>query len=89
MAAESNWQSVITVLDVRVAHSIAELLEAEMIAARIDRGLQMTGATSSWTVSVSPEQLDTAWNLLSRSQFTETELTFLATGELGESVDNV
>ena len=88
MTEESNWQSVISVLDVRVAHSLADLLEAEMISVRVIPDSRITDAAPSWTVLVSVEQLEAARNFLARTQFTDSELTFLATGELGGTDDS-
>jgi hypothetical protein len=88
MTEESNWQSVISVLDARVAHSIANLLEAEMISVRVIPDSRITDATPSWTVLVSVKQLEAARNLLTRSQFTDADLTFLATGELSGTDDS-
>ena len=83
MTEESTWESVISVIDVRVAHSVAELLEAEMISVRVIPDSRITDAALSWTVLVSVGQMEVARNLLAQSQFTDAELTFLATGELG------
>jgi hypothetical protein len=78
----SRWQPVISVLDAGVAHSIADLLEAEMIRVRVTRDSMTTEAVPSLTVLVPVEQLEVARNLFAQSQFTDSELTFLATGEL-------
>jgi hypothetical protein len=83
MRKESNWESVISVIDARVAHSVAELLEAELISVCVVTDSRTTDAAPSWTVLVSVEQMEVARNLLAQSKFTDAELTFLATGELG------
>jgi len=88
MTEESNWQSVISVIDVRVAHSIADLFEAEMISVRVIPDSRITDAAPSWTVLVSVDQLEAAQKLLAQSQFTDAELTFLATGKLGGADDS-
>jgi hypothetical protein len=79
----THWQPVISVLDARVAHSMADLLEAELIRVSVTPDSMTTEAVPSWTVFVPVEQLESARNLFARSQFTDSELTFLATGELG------
>jgi hypothetical protein len=86
MTEESNWQSVISVIDARVARSVAELLEAEMISVRVIRDSRISDSPS-WMVLVSVGQMDAARNLLAQSQFTDAELAFLATGELGATDD--
>jgi hypothetical protein len=67
MTEESNWESVISVIDVRVAHSVAELLEAEMISVRVIPDSRITDAAPSWTVLVSVGQMEAARNLLAQS----------------------
>ena len=84
-----QWQPVISVLDAAVAHSIADLLEAELIRVRVTPDSMTTEAVPSWTVLVLAEQLELARNLFARSQFTDSELTFLATGKLGSTDESV
>jgi hypothetical protein len=72
------------VFDLAGARSLADLLKAEMISVRVKPGSEIgAGATTPWMILVSGEQLEAARGLITRSQFTNTELTFLATGELG------
>jgi hypothetical protein len=82
MTKESNWESVISVIDAQVAHSVAELLEAEMISVRVIPESRATDAAPSWTVLVLVEEMKLARNLLAQSKLTDAELAFLATGEL-------
>ena len=86
---EPHWQPVMSVLDAGVAHSIADLLEAELIRVRVTPDSTTMEAVPSWTVLVPMEQLELARNLFARSQFTDSELTFLATGKLGSTDDSV
>jgi hypothetical protein len=80
---ESNWEPVISVTDVRIAHSVAELLKAEMISVRVQPDGWKSDAAPSWTVLVPVRQMEAARDLPAQSQLTDSELTFLATGELG------
>ncbi len=82
---ESTWQIAATVLDPRVAHSIAALLESETLLARVQPDSQTANAIECWRILVPSEQLEAAPALLGGSQLTDSELTFLATRELGGS----
>jgi hypothetical protein len=82
MTKESKWEPAISVIDVRVAHSVAELLEAEMITVQVMPDSRVTATSQSWTVLVPVGQSDAARRLLAQSHFTDAELTFPATGEL-------
>jgi len=88
MTQESKWEPAISVIDVRVAHSVAKLLEAEMISVQVMPESQIIGTSPSWTVLVPAGQSEAARQLLAQSQFTDAELTFLATGELRGAKDD-
>jgi hypothetical protein len=81
VTSKSTWKSVASLLDMRVAHSMAALLEAEAIPAQVVSGTQLIGEPL-WEISVPVESFDAARCLLEKSQFTDAELAFLATGVL-------
>ena len=81
VTSKSTWKSVASLLDMRVAHSMAALLEAEAIPAQVVSGAQLIGEPL-WEISVPVESFDAARCLLEKSQFTDAELAFLATGVL-------
>jgi hypothetical protein len=60
MTQESKWEPAISVIDVRVAHSVAKLLEAEMISVQVMPESQITGTSPSWTVLVPAGQSEAA-----------------------------
>jgi hypothetical protein len=88
MTIELKWEPAISVIDVRVARSVAELLEAELISVQVMPDSRVTEAAPSWMVLVPVGQSDAARQLLAQSQFTDAELTFLATGELRGAEDD-
>lgn len=75
-------------LDPGVARSLAELLDAELISVRMLPESGAPEAFQTWTVFVPQEQLEAVRDLLTRSQLTDSELSFLATGKLGGSKDS-
>jgi hypothetical protein len=86
--SNSTWKSVVSLLDVRVAHTIAALLEAEAIAAQVMSSSKLIGEALLWEVHVPAEQLEAACCLLAQSQLTESELSYLATGVLDGTDDS-
>ena len=85
---ESSWQSVASVLDRGVARSLADLLAAEMLSVRVEPHSGSPEAVESWRVLVPEQQSETARELLARSQLSDAELSFLATGKLDGSRDS-
>jgi hypothetical protein len=81
VTSKSTWKSVASLLDMRVAHSMAALLEAEAIPAQVVSGTKLIGEPL-WEIRVPVECFDAARCLLDKSQFTDAELAFLATGLL-------
>jgi hypothetical protein len=88
VTSKSTWTSVASLLDVRVAHAMATLLEAEAIAAQVISSSKLIGEVLLWEVHVSPDQLEAACCLLAQSQLTESELSYLATGVLDRTPDS-
>jgi len=88
VTSKSTWTSVASLLDVRVAHTIAALLEAEAIAAQVIPSSKLIGEALLWEVRVSPDRLEAACCLLAQSQLTESELSYLAIGVLNSTADS-
>jgi hypothetical protein len=87
VTSESIWKSVASLLDMRVAHTMAALLEAEAIPAQVMSGTMLIGE-ALWEVSVPANRLEAARCLLAKSQLTDSELAFLATGVLDGTDDS-
>jgi hypothetical protein len=81
VTSKSTWKSVASLLDMRVAHLMAALLEAEAIPAQVISGTKLIDEPL-WEISVPLEWFEAARCLLDKSQFTDAELAFLATGVL-------
>jgi hypothetical protein len=83
VSSESIWESVASFLDIEMAHTVAALLEAEVIPAQVIAGSKLMGEAPLWEVRVPADHLDAARCLLAQSQLSDPELTYLATGVLG------
>jgi hypothetical protein len=79
--SDSHWKPVAVVLDTLSANAIAQRLQLEGIAARIQSDTSLLGAARQCRVLVQAEDLRRAEAALSSSGFTDEELTRLATGE--------
>jgi hypothetical protein len=77
-----KWQSVVSLLDVNVAHSLAALLEAEAVPTQVTSDSKLIGEALVWEIRVPVGMLEQANRLLAQSRFTDAELTYLATGAL-------
>jgi hypothetical protein len=73
-------QTLVSVFDANAAQALATLLNDEMIPAAVITGV----APMSWDVVVLSEFLAQAWCLYDQYKPTEPELSYLATGALGE-----
>jgi hypothetical protein len=84
MASTSNsdWDVVATFPDVPSAHVLAVLLRAEGVPAELVSDTSLLGEARRCEVRVPSELVRRARWLMSQAQFTDAELTFLATGEL-------
>ena len=82
VTAKSTWQAVAPLFDVRSAHAMAGLLQAEGIPTRVTPASPGVGGAPKWEVQVPSEQLEVALILLEKSRLTDAELNYLATGLL-------
>jgi hypothetical protein len=73
---------VATFLDVPSAHVVVVLLRAEGVPAKLVSDTPLLGEARPCQVRVPSELVRRAHWLMSQAQFTDAELTFLATGEL-------
>jgi len=78
---------VATFSDVASAHALAALFRAEGVPAKVVSDTSLLGEARGCEIQVPPELAHRARLLMSQAQFTDAELTFLATGEL-EDGDN-
>jgi hypothetical protein len=78
-----EWQVVTSLLDVPSAQILAQRLIFEGVPARVISDPQLLGEGRYCEVQVPSELADRARWLLAESQFTDEELNFFATGELG------
>jgi len=85
--SNSTWQVVAAFSDVASAHATATLFRAEGVPAKIVSDTSLLGEARGCEIQVPRELVHRARWLMSQAQFTDAELTFLATGEL-EGSDN-
>jgi hypothetical protein len=82
------WEVVATLPDVASAHVLATMIRGEGVPAMVVTDSSLLGEARRSDVRVPPGLARRAHWLISQAQFTDAELTFLATGELGGD-DNV
>jgi hypothetical protein len=83
-ASDHEWQAVASVSDVPSAQVLAQRLIFDGVPARVMSGPQLLGEGRICEVQVPSVLAHRARWLLSQAQFTDEELTFLATEELGD-----
>jgi hypothetical protein len=84
-APEQEWQTVASFSDVLSAHVVAERLIAEGVPVCVKSGSQLLGESRSCEVQAPSAIAHRARWLLAAAQFTDEELNYLATGELGSN----
>jgi hypothetical protein len=77
-----TWQEFRRIPDLPSAQALVELLLAENVPARVEAPNLLPGVEGYFVVLVSDTFLHRARWVAPESQFDESELTFLATGEL-------
>jgi hypothetical protein len=82
VTSQSAWQSVASLLDEGVAHTLAALLEAEAVPTQVTSASKLVGDALVWEIRVPFAMLERAHALLDQSRFTDWELQYLATGVL-------
>jgi len=80
-----TWSVFATYGEAASAEVIAGLLRSENVPARIVSDEPMPGLAGGFCVMVPAAMLRRAEWVLSQAQLTEAELTFFATGELGDN----
>ena len=73
---------VASVYDISTAHSLAALLNAELVPAKAVAGSQVIGEARVWEVKVPSAMSERARLLLAPSLLSDAELNYLATGAL-------
>jgi hypothetical protein len=81
--SDTAWQVVATFADLASAHAIAALFRSEGVPAEVISDTSLLGEARHCEIRVPQELVHRARWLMSQAQFTDAELTFLATGELG------
>jgi len=81
-ANDQDWQTVASLSDVPSAQVLAQRLIFEGVSARVMSDPQLLGEGRNCEVQVPRVLAHRARWLMSQAQFTDAELTFLATGEL-------
>lgn len=82
-ASGQKWQAVASLSDVPSAQVLAQRLIFEGVPARVMSDPQLLGEGRGCEVQVPSVLAHRARWVMSQAQFTDAELTFLATGKLG------
>ena len=83
--AMETWREFATYSDAASAEVILGLLRSENIPARVLSDEPMPGLSRGFCVMVPAEMLRKAEWVLSQAQLTDAELSYYATGELGDN----
>jgi hypothetical protein len=78
-----KWVTAAAVSDTLSAQALCERLHAEGVSARVQSDSELLGAARQCRILVPQEALHRAKRILSEAPFTDAELAWLATGELG------
>jgi hypothetical protein len=79
--AQPTWHVVATVPDTMSAQALLTYLQAEGVPAMVQTDTALLGEARRCDILVPAESTYRARLLLAQGQFTDAELTFLATGE--------
>jgi hypothetical protein len=79
---QGEWEIIATVPDTMSAQALLTYLEAEGVPSRVQTDTSLLGEARRCDILVPPELSRRARSLLAQGNFTDAELTFLATGEL-------
>jgi hypothetical protein len=82
LTSQSSWIVVASLYDMGTAHSLAALLNAELVPAEVIAGFQVIGEARVWDVRVPSVTAERARLLLAPSLLSDAELNYLATGIL-------
>jgi hypothetical protein len=77
-----EWKIIATVPDTMSAQALLTYLEAEGVPSRVQTDTSLLGEARRCDILVPLELSHRARSLLAQGNFTDAELTFLATGEL-------
>jgi hypothetical protein len=81
--SESSWQWLMTVFDTLSAQVVTERLNGEGVPTRVRADSPLFGVARTCEIFVPARFVDRARSLLASSQFSDAELSDLATGQLG------
>jgi hypothetical protein len=80
--SDTRWRLLVCLSDVPSARILTDQLAAERISTHVVTDAAVMGQAAPCRIFVDATQLFRARSLLSQEQLTESELIFLATGEL-------
>jgi hypothetical protein len=83
VSSKQDWETVVYLTDVPVAEVLAQRLADEGVLSRVVSDPPLLGEGRNCAVQVPSELAHRARWLLAQAQFTDAELNYLATGELG------
>jgi hypothetical protein len=86
--SSSTWVGVATYSDRISAEAVLGLLSGEGLPAYIKSDEHVPGLGSNFSVFVPPDRARQAQRILQPGQVSESELTRLATGQAGQSLDD-
>jgi hypothetical protein len=81
--SESTWQLLVTVFDTISAQLLTDRLNGEGVPTQVRSDSELLGMARTCQILVPAELLHRARHVLSFEQFSENELSYLATGRLG------
>lgn len=81
--SDSSWELLLTVFDTLSAQVVAERLNGEGVPTRVQSDSPIFGVARTCDIWVPAELLPRAQRLLGSSEFSDAELSYLATGKLG------
>jgi hypothetical protein len=81
--SDSSWQLLTSVFDTLSAQVLVDRLNNEGVPTRLRTDSELLGVARRCDILVPGELLNRAQRLLASEQLSDTELSYLATGELG------
>lgn len=85
---DETWSAVATFADPISAEALAGRLTSEDLPCRVASDETLPGLASAYAVLVPAELLHRAQWILKQANFSDQELTYLATGELPSAADD-
>ena len=80
-----EWQPILAFETRAAADAVSAVLESEEVPTYVQAGRVVAGLDADFTLAVPTPLVHRARWVLAQSQFSDAELTYLATGELSDS----